>query len=206
MCRHKRGADTGFRARCPLTAPEATTHFTFLWTGQAVVLGGLASGVANAVLLAQRGRAGVPGRGRRADPRRLARRARHRRHRPLRRRHRASSRTPSARRASTGRYHDALLGAAAFAGGQLVTGGTDPARHNIANPLTASLAGGTLLPVLDTSRLRVTWLAEAAALIGLPTFLHAAGISCSQRLGDITAALNPGSEDQAVRLLGASTR
>ena len=100
------------------------------------------------------------------------------------------------------RYHSRLLAAAEFAGGCLLTGGTDPARHNLANPLTRSLAGGTGLPSLDCSRLRATWLAETAALIGLPAFLHAAGISCCQRLGDITAALDPGSEDQAVTLLG----
>jgi hypothetical protein len=100
------------------------------------------------------------------------------------------------------RYHDRLLAAAAFAGDRLLTGGTDPARHNIANPLTRSLAGGTGLPALDTSRLRATWLAEAAALIGLPAFLHAAGISCCQRLGDITASLDPGDEEHAVALLG----
>jgi integrase len=100
------------------------------------------------------------------------------------------------------RYHEPLLASAAFAGGQLVTGGTDPARHNLANPLTRSLAGGTGLPPLDTSRLRATWLAEAAARIGLPAFLHAAGISCCQRLGDVTAGLDPGGEEQAVALLG----
>ena len=100
------------------------------------------------------------------------------------------------------RYHQPLLASAEFAGGRLLTGGTDPARRNLANPLTRSLAGGAGLPALDTSRLRATWLAEAAALIGLPAFLHAAGITCCQRLGDITAALDPGSEDQAVALLG----
>jgi len=100
------------------------------------------------------------------------------------------------------RYHQPLLASAAFAGGRLLTGGTDPARHNISNPLTRSLAGGAGLPPLDTSRLRATWLAEAAALIGLPAFMHAAGISCCQRLGDITAGLDPGGEDQAVALLG----
>jgi hypothetical protein len=36
--------------------------------------------------------------------------------------------------------------------------------------------------------------------------MHAAGITCSQRLGDIIATLDPGGEEQAVRLLGASTR
>jgi integrase len=100
------------------------------------------------------------------------------------------------------RYHDVLLESARFAGEQLLTGGSDPARHNISNPLTRSLAGGTGLPRLDTSRLRATWLAEVAGLIGLPAFLHAAGITCCQRLGDITAVLDPGSEEQAVSLLG----
>ena len=100
------------------------------------------------------------------------------------------------------RYHDRLLAAAAFAGEHLVTGGADPGRHNITNPLTRSLAGGSGLPRLDTSRLRSTWLAEVAGLLGLATFLHAAGITCSQRLGDITAGLDPGGEADAVALLG----
>ncbi len=104
------------------------------------------------------------------------------------------------------RYHDILLASAEFAGDQLVTGGTDPARKNVTNPLARSLAGGTGLPRLDTSRLRATWLAEAAELIGLATFMAAAGISCSQRLGDITAALQPGDEAATVALLGGSVR
>ena len=104
------------------------------------------------------------------------------------------------------RYHDRLLAAAGTAGGGLLTGGTSPGRHNISNPLTRSLAGGAGLPALDTSRLRATWLADAAQLTGLATFLHAAGISCCQRLGDITAGLNPGSEEHAVALLGGSAR
>jgi integrase len=105
------------------------------------------------------------------------------------------------------RYHDRLLAAAGFAGEHLVTGGTDPARHNITNPLTRSLAGGSGLPALDTSRLRATWLAEVAGLLGLATFLHAAGITCSQRLGDIIATLDPaGDEAAAVALLGGTAR
>jgi integrase len=104
------------------------------------------------------------------------------------------------------RYHDRLPAAAAFAGTRLITGGRDPARRNLTYPLIAALSGGTGLPRLDTSRLRATWLAECAALIGLPAFMHAAGITCSQRLGDIIAALDPGTEDHAVALLGASTR
>ena len=104
------------------------------------------------------------------------------------------------------RYHARLLASAGFAGGGLLLGGTDPQRNNITNRLATSLAGGTGLPRLDTSRLRATWLAECAALIGLPAFLHAAGISCCQRLGDITAGLDPGGEEQAIRLLGAGAR
>jgi hypothetical protein len=101
------------------------------------------------------------------------------------------------------RYHQPLLAAAVFVGEHLLTGGSDPARHNISNPLTRSLARGAGLPPLDTSRLRATWLAETAHRIGLPAFLRAAGITCCQRLGDVTAGLDPGSEEQAVALLGA---
>jgi integrase len=101
------------------------------------------------------------------------------------------------------RYHGRLLAAAASAGSGLVCGGTDPGRRNITTPLARSLSGGTGLPRLDTSRLRATWLAEAAELLGLATFMHAAGITCSQRLGDLLAGLEPAGEAEAVRLLGA---
>jgi hypothetical protein len=104
------------------------------------------------------------------------------------------------------RYHLPLLASAGLAGERLITGGTDTGRRNIANPLTRSLAGGTGLPPLDTSRLRATWLADTAALIGLPAFLRAAGISCCQRLGDIAAGLEAGDEQQAVALLGGRSR
>ena len=103
-------------------------------------------------------------------------------------------------------YHDRLLEAAQYAGDRLICGGRDPNRHNVTCPLVSRLAGGAGLPALDTSRLRSTWLADAAALIGLPAFMHAAGITCSQRLGDITAGLDPGSEEQAVALLGSRAR
>ena len=102
------------------------------------------------------------------------------------------------------RYHDRLLAAAEFAGTGLICGGTDPGRRNITNPLIRSLAGGAGLPRLDTSRLRATWLADVADLPGLATFMHAAGITCSQRLGDLLAGLEPAAETDAVRLLGAA--
>jgi hypothetical protein len=101
------------------------------------------------------------------------------------------------------RYHSRLLAAARFAGSGLVCGGIDPGRRNLANPLIRALDGGTGLPRLDTSRLRATWLADCAELLGLATFMHAAGISCSQRLGDLVAGLEPAAEADAVRLLGA---
>jgi len=102
------------------------------------------------------------------------------------------------------RYHDRLLAAARLAGAGPVTGGTEPGRRNITTPLIRSLSGGAGLPRLDTSRLRATWLAEAAGLLGLATFMHAAGITCSQRLGDLLAALDPADEATAVALLGAT--
>ena len=104
------------------------------------------------------------------------------------------------------RYHDRLLAAAAFAGTGLVCGGTDPGRRNMTNPLIRSLDGGSGLPRLDTSRLRATWLADCAEMLGLATFMEAAGISCSQRLGDLIAGLEPAAEADAVRLLGAARR
>ena len=102
------------------------------------------------------------------------------------------------------RYHEPLLAATAFAGTALVTGGTGPGRKNITTPLTRSLSGGTGLPRLEVSRLRMTWLRDCAELLGLATFMHAAGITCSQRLGDLLAALDPADEATAVALLGAT--
>jgi integrase len=104
------------------------------------------------------------------------------------------------------RYHARLMAAARFAGPGLICGGTDPGRRNLTNPLVAALDGGGGLPRLDTSRLRATWLADCAEQPGLATFMHAAGISCSQRLGDLVAGLEPGGEAEAVRLLGGSRR
>ena len=69
--------------------------------------------------------------------------------------------------------------------------------------LVASLAGGADLPTLDVGRLRATWLREVAGAIGLKAFLDAAGIVCSQRLGDLVATVATSSEREAVTLLGA---
>ena len=104
------------------------------------------------------------------------------------------------------RYHAPLLAAARLAGSGLICGGADPGRRNLTHPLVSALDGGGGLPRLDTSRLRATWLAGCAELLGLATFMAAAGISCSQRLGDLVAGLDPGSEADAVRLLGGARR
>ena len=102
------------------------------------------------------------------------------------------------------RYHAPLLAAARSAGDGLVICGTDPSRRNLTNPLITALDGGTALPRLDTSRLRATWLRDCADLLGLATFMHAAGISCSQRPGDLITGLEPADEAAAVQLLGAA--
>ena len=104
------------------------------------------------------------------------------------------------------RYQGRLVAAARFAGDGLVCGGAEHGRRNLTGRLVASLDGGGGLPRLDTSRLRATWLADCGELLGLATFMRAAGISCSQRLGDLVAGLEPGGETEAVRLLGAARR
>ena len=102
------------------------------------------------------------------------------------------------------RYHEPLLAAAASAGDALVLCGTDPGRRNLTNPLVNALSGGAACPGWTPAGLRATWLRDCAQLLGLATFMHAAGITCSQRLGDLVAGLEPGSEQQAVALLGAA--
>jgi hypothetical protein len=102
------------------------------------------------------------------------------------------------------KFHDRLLASAAFAGRGWLIGGVNPDRHNVTTPLIAPLAGGADLARLSTARLRSTWLAAVAHELGIATFLAAAGIGCSQRLGDIAATLTPASETGAVALLGAT--
>jgi integrase len=94
------------------------------------------------------------------------------------------------------------LRAAAWAGPGFIVGGAEPHRRNVTSPLIASLAGGADLPRLSLARLRSTWLSRCAADIGLPTFMAAAGVTCSQRLGDVVADLEVGDEERAVALLG----
>jgi integrase len=103
-------------------------------------------------------------------------------------------------------YQDRLLAAARFAGPGFVIGGYSASRRNVTSGLVASLAGGADLPALDTSRLRATWLTSCARLIGLKAFMDAAGITCTQRLGDLVAGLDHVDEERAVALMGAAAR
>jgi hypothetical protein len=96
------------------------------------------------------------------------------------------------------------LRSAAFAGDGYVIGGLDPHRRNVTTPLISSLSGGVDLPRLDTGRLRASWLVTVAASLGIATFLAAAGVSCTQRLGDLAATLPLADEAAAVALLGAA--
>lgn len=103
-------------------------------------------------------------------------------------------------------YHPRLIEAAEFFDHRFIVGGVDPARRNVTTPLISSLSGGADLPRLELGRLRSTWLAAVGEAIGLRAFMDAAGIACSQRLGDIAAALGPVGEATAVNLLGGRPR
>ena len=102
------------------------------------------------------------------------------------------------------RYHERLLNAAAFAGDRFIVGGRNPDRRNVTDTLSAALSTDLSLPRLQAGRLRSTWLVECARRIGLGVFMQAAGISCSQRLGDLAAQLPAASEDELVAMLGAT--
>jgi integrase len=98
------------------------------------------------------------------------------------------------------------LGAARFSTDDFIVGGAEPSRRNVTSPLIASLCIGPDLERLSLARLRSTWVARCAADIGLATFMAAAGVRCSQRLGDVVAGLDVGSEEDAVVLLGGRRR
>jgi integrase len=100
------------------------------------------------------------------------------------------------------RFHEPLLSAAAFAGEHLITGGRDPGRRNITDALARALSADSSLPRLQAGRLRSSWLRACAQEIGLHAFMAAAGVVCSQRLGDIAASLPAVDEAQMVALLG----
>jgi integrase len=102
------------------------------------------------------------------------------------------------------RFHEPLRAAAAFAGRRYLLGGSSPQRRNLSDTLSAALCRDAGLPRLEAGRLRATWLVSCAQLIGLAAFMRAAGIRCSQRLGDLVAELPDLDEQAAVALLGGA--
>jgi len=102
------------------------------------------------------------------------------------------------------RYRQPLLEAARFAGENLIVGGRKPGRRNITDELCAALSSDRSLPRLEPGRLRSTWLMSCARQIRLGAFMQAAGIRCSQRLGDLIAALPPATESELIELLGGA--
>lgn len=110
---------------------------------------------------------------------------------------------PRARRVPVlARYCDRLMDAAAFAGEGFVCGGTSPTRRNVTANLLASVAGGAHLGRLDVGRLRATWLAEHLERLGLAALFAAAGVRCSQRIGDLAAQLAPPDDATMIEVLG----
>ena len=102
------------------------------------------------------------------------------------------------------RFHEPLREAACFAGKGYLVGGSNPGRKNLTDALAAALSADPALPRLEPGRLRASWLSECARLIGLKAFMQAAGVRCSQRLGDLVARLPEPDEEQAVALLGGT--
>lgn len=100
------------------------------------------------------------------------------------------------------RYHERLLDAAMFSGERYLIGGRDPDRRNVTDSLSALLSSDGSLPRLQAGRLRSTWLVECAERLGLGVFMQAAGIGCSQRLGDLAAQLPEATEHELIALLG----
>jgi integrase len=103
------------------------------------------------------------------------------------------------------RYHDRLLAAAEFAGTGLICGGTDPGRRNITTPLTRPAGRrGRAAPAGHLPAARHLAGRRRGPARPATAFMHAAGITCSQRLGDLLAGLEPAAEADAVRLPGAA--
>jgi len=102
------------------------------------------------------------------------------------------------------RFQSLLEQAARFAGRGYLLGGREPGRRNLSAALGAALCADASLPRLEPGRLRSTWLCECAQLVGLRAFMDAAGIRCSQRLGDLVAELPQTAETTAVALLGGA--
>lgn len=101
-------------------------------------------------------------------------------------------------------YQATLLASAAFVGDGFICGGVSPTRKNLTTDLVSRVSGGSDLGRLDVGRLRSTWLATHLGNLGLAALFQAAGIVCSQRLGDLARQLPRSDEATLVSLLGGS--
>ena len=101
-------------------------------------------------------------------------------------------------------YRERLLRAAGFFSNRYLVSGHNPNSHNVTNPVIRSLSGGIDLPRLEVVRLRSSYLVALAQAIGLKAFMDAAGITCSQHLGDLVSHLPSPSEEESVSLICAA--
>lgn len=99
-------------------------------------------------------------------------------------------------------YQAMLVASAAFVGDGFICGGVSPTRKNLTTDLLSRVSGGTDLGRLDVGRLRSTWLAAHLVELGLAALFQAAGVVCSQRLGDLARQLPPSDEATLVAVLG----
>ena len=99
-------------------------------------------------------------------------------------------------------YQAIVVASAAFVGDGFVCGGVSPTRKNITTDLLSRVSGGADLGRLDVGRLRSTWLATHLVELGLGALFQAAGVVCSQRLGDLARQLPRCDEATLVSVLG----
>ena len=100
------------------------------------------------------------------------------------------------------RYHTRLIAAARFAGDGYVCGGVSATRKNVTVNLVGRLAGGADLRRLEAGRLRVTWLTEQLARLGVAELVRAAGVHHAQHVWDLAARLDAGDETALIARLG----
>lgn len=99
-------------------------------------------------------------------------------------------------------FCDRLARDAAYFAERPMVAGSNPDGHDVTNPILRTLSGGRDLDRLVPGRLRSTWLVATAQAVGLDAFMAAAGITCSQRLGDLVAAMGAPSHERIVEVFG----
>lgn len=99
-------------------------------------------------------------------------------------------------------FCDRLVADATYFAERPMVAGANPDGHDVTNPILRTLSGGRDLDRLVPGRLRSTWLVACAQAVGLDAFMAAAGISCSQRLGDLVAAMGEPSQEHIVEVFG----